>query len=106
MEIIEAIEKIGIPGVIVLTAILAGRSIWSFFQDVYWPHCCERQRREEERREREAQREADQATWLVERLADISANLQRVADRMDRLERACQEKLLNIPGPIGGDRAN
>ena len=89
MELIDAIGEVGIPGFLILALVLGGRSVWAFFQDVYWPHYCQRQQREEERRERETAREADQATWLIERLADVSAHLQRIADRMDRLERAC-----------------
>jgi len=92
MEYIQAISEVGLPGFSILAILLAGRAVWNFYQNTYWPYFCQRQQLDAERREREAKRDADQTTWLVEKLADVSANLQRVADRMDRLERACQEK--------------
>ncbi|MBN1286270.1 MAG: hypothetical protein JXB47_12800 [Anaerolineae bacterium] len=89
MEIIEAIEKIGIPGTVVLAVILAGRALWSFFYSTYWPAFCERQRREEERRDQETLRDREQIVWMVEKLAEVSAALQRVVTQMERVERAC-----------------
>lgn len=92
MEYIEIFEKVGLPGLALIGVLLGGRVLWEFFTDTYWPHYREMKAKEEEHQQREMEREADQITWLVEKLGDVSHNLLRVMERMDRLEIACREK--------------
>lgn len=96
MELIEAIERIGIPGVLMLAIVLGAKVLWDFFQETYWPQYCRRMEREEERRLQEAARESDQWTWIVQEISNHSNQLQRVIERMDRLEMACREKAASI----------
>lgn len=98
MELTEAIlqfiEMFGLPGAILLALAMAAKTLWNFFTHTYWPSYEKKLQSESEYRQKQMEREADQWTWIVQELANMASQLQRIVDRMDRLEDACREKQL------------
>lgn len=89
MEPITLVETVGLPGAALVIAALGAREVWKFFTNTYWPYHLQQREATIARNEREQEREQSRAAQMAQTLAAFSAEVQRLADRLDKLEVTC-----------------
>ena len=98
MEFVEAAEKIGLPGAVVIAVILAGMSVWRFYQSDIWPYQKARMEREFITQQERDERDYEQQRVLALALNDQSHEISRIIERLDRIEQRCIGEVETITG--------